>query len=71
VSDQDAKAPSARDIASFGSEGKGSSGENDSSSSDNSSYFVRNTDPEAVAVELGCEACGRASWRQYCEVSSL
>jgi len=34
---------------------KGDGGEESSSSSDSSSYFVRDADPEAVAVELGAK----------------
>ena len=48
ASGQDAKVPSARDMASSSSEGKGSDGVDESSSSDNSSYFVRDADPEAL-----------------------
>ena len=55
ASGQDAKAPSTLDKASSSSEDRGSDGEGESSSSDSSSYFVRDADPEVVAVELGAK----------------
>jgi len=51
----DTKAPSQHDMSSSGSRNGGNDGNNSSSSSDSSSYFVRNTDPEAVATELGAK----------------
>ena len=55
LSSKDAEAPASpkKVASSFGTKGGG--GEGSSSSSDSSSYFIRDADPEAVAVELGAK----------------
>ena len=54
-SGKDTEAPASPEKVASSSGTKGSGGEGSSSSSDSSSYFVRDADPEAVAVELGAK----------------